>query len=337
MPDAADDITIMGNFPKADTAPPAPETKPGGNGTGEHPPGDSNAAPDTPPAGRTPTEELDGEVLAKGWAAFAARKPVKHAVVSWAARTDMGRVREHNEDKFDFFDPEDPTQLAMRGRLWAVADGMGGHSAGQIAAEWALKTLIRSYYSPSVPDDAEQALQMALSEANTLIFNAARKFEKANGMGTTLVVAVVKEDVLTLAHVGDSRAYLLRTGQPMRQITVDHSWIEEQVRHGMLSRAEAEASPYRNFITRSVGIYDVVEADVLALPVQKDDIILLCSDGLSNYLDEAAMTSIIQGKSLSRATLDLIDAANVAGGKDNITALLLKVHSIGPYGETDRG
>lgn len=322
MAEAADDITIIGGagLNRSQTGPqPAPRTP--------DPPSDGEAVP----AAKVPTEELDADVLTKGWAAIAAQRPTQHAVISWAARTDMGRVREHNEDKFDFYDPDEPTQLAIRGRIFAVADGMGGHTAGQVAAEWALKTLIRSYYSPTMPVDTEAALRTTLADANTLIFNASQQFEKANGMGTTVVAAVVKEDTLTMAHIGDSRGYLMRDGESMRQVTVDHSWVEEQVRRGMMSRADAEASPYRNFITRSVGVDANVEADVTSFQLQAGDLILMCSDGLSNYLDEAALTAIVGDKSPSQAAFDLVDAALVAGGKDNITVLLIKVRAIIPY------
>lgn len=289
--------------------------------------------PSAPAADRSnePTEELDTGVLLKGWAAIAERRPAKHAEVVWAARTDIGRQRENNEDKFDFFLPEDPTRLALRGRLWAVADGMGGHNAGQIASEAALKSLVRSYFDASAPEDPAEALNAALTGANALIYNAARQVEGKSGMGTTAVVAVVKEDVLTLAHVGDSRAYLIREGEGVRQVTTDHSWVEEQVRRGTMSRAEAEASPYRNYITRSVGVMEKVEPEVTSFTLQAGDTLILCSDGLTAYLDGEGIAALVAGKSLSQAVLDLIDAANDAGGRDNITALLLRVRAVGPY------
>ena len=252
-----------------------------------------------------------------------------HAEIAWAARTDMGRVRENNEDKFDFFVPEDPAQLALRGRLWAVADGMGGHNAGQIASEVALKSLIRSYFAADALDDVAAALRGAVSDANALIHQAARQFEGKSGMGTTLVAVVVRDNLLTVAHVGDSRAYLLRRGEPIRPITTDHSWVEEQVRRGALSRADAEASPYRNYILRSVGVEAYVEAEVATpLTLQEGDTVLLCSDGLTGFLDDAALEATIATKGLSQAALDLVDTANDRGGRDNITALLLRVGAI---------
>jgi PPM family protein phosphatase len=200
------------------------------------------------------TAEFDTEELARGRAQLTDGRPTHHTELVFAARTDIGRVRENNEDKFDFFTPEDAPTLATRGRLWAIADGMGGHSAGQVASEAGLKTVIRSYFAEPGGREVGEALQKALADANALITQAAVNMGAKNGMGTTMVVAVVLNDMLTIAHVGDSRAYLLREGERIRQLTTDHSWVEEQVRRGALSRAEAESSPYRNIITRSVGM-----------------------------------------------------------------------------------
>ncbi len=283
------------------------------------------------PIDKTITQELDADVLQRGWAAVSPRPPRFDAAVAWAGRTDIGRVREHNEDKFDFFLPEDPTVLALRGRLWAVADGMGGHSAGQIASEVALKTLIRAYFNPLAPEDTEAALRDALTEANSLIYQAARRFEDKAGMGTTVVAAVVRDDGLTIAHVGDSRAYLLRGDEPLRPLTADHSWVEEMVRRGAMSRAEAEASPQRHYILRSVGVMATVEPDITTISVQTGDVVLLCSDGLCGYVDDATMETVLRRPlGLAQNALDLIDAANDAGGRDNSTALLLRVGAVTP-------
>jgi len=287
--------------------------------------------PETKPATDT-TEEIDATEIRRGWTAIAERRPVRHTSLTWAARSDIGRFRENNEDKFDFFLPDDQTQLALRGRLWAVADGMGGHNAGQVASEAALKALIRTYYAPAGADDVVETLRAALTDANGLIYRAARQNEdRAAGMGTTVVAAVVKEDVLTVAHIGDSRAYLLRRGEGLRRLTTDHSWVEEQVRRGILSRAEAEASPYRNYILRSVGVEAQVDPEILSVPLAPEDTLLLCSDGLSGYLNDDALTVALSGKGPSQIALDLVDAANDAGGRDNITALVVRIHAVGPF------
>ncbi|MGC4047417.1 MAG: protein phosphatase 2C domain-containing protein [Armatimonas sp.] len=260
-------------------------------------------------------------------------EPRVRAALSWAARTDIGRVRSHNEDKFDLFLPEDDSTLARRGRLFAVADGMGGHQGGQIASEFALKTLVRAYYASGATSGADTALRAAITDANTLVTRAAEQFGAKNDMGTTLVTAVVRDEMLTIAHVGDSRAYLLREGERPRQLTTDHSWVEEQVKRGTLTREEAELSPYRNVILRSIGMGEGMEADLSSEKLLVGDVIVLASDGLTGYLDGDAIGAVCTGKGLSQAALALIDAANDAGGKDNITALLIRVDDLPLGGE----
>lgn len=283
------------------------------------------------------TAEFDTEELARGWAQLADRRPMCHAELAFAARTDIGRVRENNEDKYDFFLPEDAPTLALRGRLWAIADGMGGHSAGQVASEAALKTVIRSYYAEPVEGEVADALRQALADANALIARAAIQMNARNGMGTTLVAAVVKDNMLTIGHVGDSRAYLLREGERVRQLTTDHSWVEEQVRRGTLTRAEAESSPHRNVITRSIGMGEGMVADILTETLLPGDTLLLATDGVTGYLSEDALAALAAGKSLSKAALDIVDAANDAGGKDNSTVLLLRVAAVTPWPEQGEG
>ena len=277
------------------------------------------------------TQEISVAHDAPTWENRAGR-PVKHVQVAWAGRTDIGRSREHNEDKFDFFVPDDAARLAFRGRMYAIADGMGGHQAGQVASETALKTVIRAYFAPDAPEEIEAALRMALNRASGLIYRAAKQFDsKTQGMGTTAVVAIVKEEGITVAHVGDSRAYLLRRGEPLRRLTIDHSWVEEQVRRGGMSREEAKKSPYRNYILRSVGVEPTVDPDVVTFPAQPGDTLLLCSDGLTGMISESEIATILTNESPSDAALSLIDAANNAGGKDNITALIMKVMGVEAY------
>jgi len=281
------------------------------------------------------TEEMEHGSIRRAWQAanLATRTPRVHAEIEWAARTDIGRAREHNEDKFDFFVPDEPSLLAIRGRLWAVADGMGGHSAGQIASEAALKTLIRTYFFDLAEggDNPPDAIQVALRYANELLHRAAREFGAQGNMGTTVVAVAVCEDQLTVAHIGDSRAYLLRRGEAIRPLTTDHSWVEEQVRRGTMSRAEAETSQYRNYITRSVGMGGTVAADVNTETIQEGDIVLLCSDGVTGYLSDAMLQEhLTAGNSLSRTVLEIVDAANEAGGRDNSTVLVFRVLSIHP-------
>jgi protein phosphatase len=282
-----------------------------------------------------PTDELDTESLRHDWEDRSAREQTHLDVsVSWAARTDIGRVRENNEDKFDVYLPESDDPLRRdRGRLWAIADGMGGHNAGQIASEAALKLLIRGYFSDSRTGlGITDALSSAIADANAVISRAAQESAGSKGMGTTLVAAVIQGDRLTVAHVGDSRAYLLRDSR-LRPMTVDHSWIEEQVRRGSLTRADAEQSPYRNWITRSLGMGEGCEPDIVAERLQTGDMVLLATDGLTGMLDDSAIAERLRAGSVARIAMDLIDAANDAGGRDNVTVVVLRVRGIAPAAE----
>lgn len=279
------------------------------------------------PVAKEPTMRLDREELKEGWAELG-RMPRILATLKLGAKTDLGRVRENNEDKFDFYEPEDPAVLATKGSFYAVADGMGGHSAGQIACEMALKTVIQAYYAnPSA--DVEGSLRHAIEEANSVVYETAQAVAERQGMGTTLTAAVVREGQLTVAQVGDSRAYLLRSGQ-LNQITDDHSWVAEQVRLGIMTQEEALSSPFRNIITRSVGTAQTVEPDILTRPLQAGDALLICSDGLSGYLEPPELTEIMAGHSPSVAAMHLVDEANRLGGRDNITALVLAVRALTP-------
>jgi serine/threonine protein phosphatase PrpC len=211
---------------------------------------------------------------------------------------------------------------------------MGGHSAGQIASELALTTVIRTYYADA-DTDFEAALQRAMEAANTYIVEVARMIPGRQGMGTTLTAAVVREDSLYVAHVGDSRMYLIRAGE-IRQLTEDHSWVAEQVRRGAMTLEEAEQSPYRNMITRSLGAADTVEPDILAVELRPGDRFLLCSDGLSGMVSDRELLDLGGAGSPSTAAWNLVDRANLMGGKDNITVLILDVQELGPYQELER-
>jgi len=274
------------------------------------------------------TARLDRGELSEGWAEVG-RLPRIVATVKLGAKTDLGRVRDNNEDKFDFFEPEDAAVLATKGSFYAVADGMGGHSAGQIACELALKTVMESYYaSPNA--EIESSLRRAVESANGLIYDTAQAIPDRQGMGTTLTAAIIREDQVTLAQVGDSRAYLLRGGV-ITQLTEDHSWVAEQVRLGTMTLAEAQISPFRNIITRSIGTAATVEADVFTHEMRVGDTLLLCSDGLTGHLEPEELQAVLQQHGPSVAALALVEAANERGGRDNITALILSVRALTPY------
>jgi len=258
-------------------------------------------------------------------------QPEKHCHVTWAGRTEIGMQREHNEDKYDQFDPEMPHLLANRGRLWAVADGMGGHAAGQRASEFGLRFLLRDYLL-ATDIDATTALSAAIMHANGKLVDATTQHPEYQGMGSTLVALVLIDDVATIAHVGDSRAYLLRQGAEPQQLTQDHSWVEDQVRAGSMTRDEAEQSRYRNVISRCLGMEGMPGPDIQKITVQSGDVFIIVSDGVTRYMQTDNIAAIVSGKSLSQAAMDIVDAANLMGGADNSTCVLVRIDSVEMFG-----
>jgi serine/threonine protein phosphatase PrpC len=239
-------------------------------------------------------------------------------IVAWGL-SDTGSKREHNEDSL---------LLARDLDLYAVADGMGGHAAGDRASQLAVSVLEAKLReadldgepqrSPGLDDAPGQFLAEAAREASRAIYDEAQQNPEAQGMGTTLTAILLRRGRLYLAHVGDSRCYLFRDGR-IEQLTVDHSWIEEQVRAGFMSRAEAEQSALRHVVTRSVGFEREVDVDVMAMPALMGDCYLICSDGLSNYLTETQLKGFLTRGYYSEVPKRLVDTANALGGDDNIT------------------
>ena len=272
------------------------------------------------------TAKINTAELLKEWEERAERAHGIAVDSLLGAKTDLGCVRENNEDKFEFFQPDDEDVLATKGSLYAVADGMGGHAAGQIASEIALKTTIKAYYADSSPM-VEDSLRAAIQQANGLIYDAARAISERNGMGTTLTVLVVRGEEAFIAQVGDSRCYRLRGGR-IDQITDDHSWVNEQVKRGALSQDEAEMSPFKNVITRSIGNAPSVDVDVFTEQIEAGDQFLLCSDGLSNEVTSEDMRDAMKRGSPSKAASELVALALERGGRDNCTVLILKILDI---------
>ena len=242
--------------------------------------------------------------------------------------THVGRQRQHNEDAF---------LVENDARLFLVADGMGGHAAGEIASRIAVDS-ISEFILHTREDDgtwphaydehfrrSTNRLMAALRMANTRVLEAMRKDARLRGMGTTVVAALADEETLSVAHVGDSRAYLIRDGQ-LSRITNDHSWVFEQVQAGMLTEAEAEKHPLRNVITRALGGALQVTPDASEIDAKPGDVVLLCSDGLTGMVPESEILRIVtaNGGDLEKACRQLIDAANERGGLDNVTAVLVK-------------
>ncbi len=235
-------------------------------------------------------------------------------VVEHAEFTDTGRQRRANEDA-----------LFSRAPLFAVADGMGGANAGEIASRTAIDVI-----GLGVEDGIVRSrLVELIRRANRAVHEAQHADEDLSGMGTTATVAHVGEEALTVAHVGDSRAYLFRAGT-LRRLTEDHSLVEEMRRQGKLTAEEAANHPQRSIITRALGPDSSVEVDVREFRLERGDVVLLCSDGLTSMIPEERVGEIIRGNQrLDTAGRALIAAANAAGGRDNITVVLFRV------GDTD--
>jgi serine/threonine protein phosphatase PrpC len=226
------------------------------------------------------------------------------------AATDIGKVREGNEDSFLVQPP-----------LFAVADGMGGHRGGEVASQLALEVI------ETLAARGKGTLADQVREANRRVFDRSLKDRNVTGMGTTLTAALIGPGTATLAHVGDSRAYLLRAGA-LRRLTEDHTLVARMVKTGEITAAEAEVHPHRNVLTRALGTEPDVGVDELDVPLMDGDTVVLCSDGLTGMVNEQQMQAILEATDSPQDAADrLIKAANRAGGIDNITALVLRIFS----------
>lgn len=226
-----------------------------------------------------------------------------------SSRTDVGRVRPGNEDAL---------LVADDGRLVAVADGMGGHQAGEVASATAIESLREGLQEG-------EAIEDAITAANTAVVTRAAGDPSLRGMGTTLTAGIVDGGVLVIGHVGDSRAYLLRGGE-LRQVTTDHSVVAELIAAGELTEAEALVDPRRAMITRALGIDVTVAVDVLELTLVPGDRLLLCSDGLTTMVRDPEIAEILAHEDdRQRAADELVEAANLGGGADNITVIVADV------------
>jgi protein phosphatase len=240
-------------------------------------------------------------------------------VLKSCSLTDIGRKRKFNQDYV--FASDQP--IGKLPNLYMVADGMGGHNAGDYASKFTVETVVQMVQQTKL-EKPESILQEAAQTANTQLQLIASKDPSMKGMGTTLVAATCFEDVLVAANVGDSRLYEI--GHSITQITRDHSLVEEMVRLGGIDKASARNHPDKNIITRAIGVGDYVEADFFVVPIVEGSRFLLCSDGLTNMLEDKEICSIIQSgskESLEQTASRLIDAANEMGGKDNIAVILL--------------
>lgn len=250
------------------------------------------------------------------------------ATIAFAERSDTGRKRPHNEDRV----ATDPSNGVA-----VLADGMGGHKGGEIASALAVETVARELagrlagIACESPDDEAYAPESLLTrdvatEANTIVYETARAQPQYEGMGTTLVVALFYDDRLTLAHVGDSRAYRMRGGR-LELLTRDHTLMQELIDRGFYTPEEARASLNRNIITRALGIEESVNVDLQEEVALPGDIYLLCSDGLNDMVDDETIRLTLDkfGDNLDRAADELIEKANGNGGEDNVSVVLARV------------
>jgi PPM family protein phosphatase len=237
-------------------------------------------------------------------------------------RSDTGRQRRGNEDAY-----------FARTPLFAVADGMGGAQAGEVASRLAVEVLEQGL--PEGSGSIEDRLRARVREANARINAVGQADDQRAGMGTTLTVAHVGEDELTVAHVGDSRLYRLRDGA-FERLTDDHTLVDELVRQGKLTPQEADEHPQRSIITRALGPETGVEADSRTWPARAGDVYLICSDGLTSMVEETRVGELVAGApSLAPAGRALIEAANEAGGRDNITVVLFRLEEVGGAAAAD--
>ncbi|HZO36856.1 MAG TPA: Stp1/IreP family PP2C-type Ser/Thr phosphatase [Solirubrobacteraceae bacterium] len=242
-------------------------------------------------------------------------------VSAYSQRTDTGRQRRANEDAH-----------FARAPLFAIADGMGGAQAGEVASGIAIEVLAAGI-SPG-PDSAEELLVARIREANGRIHELSISDRDHAGMGTTATAAYVGPDEVSIVHVGDSRAYLLRDGV-LQRLTQDHSLVEEFVRQGKLTPEEAEEHPQRSIITRALGAEPDVEVDRVNIGGRAGDVFLLCSDGLTSMISETLIAELITASAtLDDAARVLVDAANEAGGRDNITVVLFALEDVAAAAET---
>jgi serine/threonine protein phosphatase PrpC len=242
--------------------------------------------------------------------------------ITFSQGTDVGKVREHNEDWVEI---EEPTEAAARrmGRLFIVADGMGGYQAGEVASRLAAETVKREYYAGPL-DDPTASLRNAVQSANEAVYRSARSDRAHAGMGTTIVVTALIGRKAYIASVGDSRAYVVHKNE-ISQITQDHSFVGEQIRAGLLTKEQARVHPQRNVITRALGSQATVQVDTFEGELSDGDILILCTDGLTGHIPEDRIRDAVIQLPPQQAVHQLIEMAKEDGGTDNISMILLRM------------
>lgn len=235
-----------------------------------------------------------------------------------AYRSDIGKSRAINEDFVSYFSNQKKQPLML------ISDGMGGHRAGDVASEMAVSHLGEAWKETAFEnvENVSSWLLNTIQKVNKLIFQKSLDFVDLDGMGTTLVAAAYVNEELVIAHIGDSRAYLYRNFQ-LKQLTDDHSLVNELMKTGELTETEARNHPQKNILTRSMGVKERIQVDLTSVPIQKNDVLLLCTDGLSNLIEEEEIKKVLKDwLPLEEKGEKLITLANEAGGRDNISVLL---------------
>ncbi len=250
-------------------------------------------------------------------------------ILEKASASHAGLVRLNNEDALGHRLPEDEGPLAARGALFAVADGLGGHAGGEVASQTAIETLLAEYYSPRAPHGVEAALRQAVQAANAQVYNRARAADTSlRGMQTTLTALVLAGETGYLAHVGDSRAYLLREGT-LAQLTGDHSEAAELLRLRLITPEQARDHPRRSVLTRTLGSQLTMRPDLSRLRLRAEDRFLLCTDGLWEEVDHQTLAEVAH-RPPSEACAALVDLACRHGGGDNMSLHVIRVVKPGP-------
>ncbi len=249
--------------------------------------------------------------------------------VEFTQLSDLGKVRQGNEDYFGYALPATPDEASARGWLFAVADGVGGHDFGEVASRMAIESLLAGFQASSPNEPHAALLQRLIQAANTRVVDTGREASPGGiPMATTIVACALRYDRVTVAHVGDSRCYLIR-GSEALLLTRDHTVANEHIRLGLLSREEAATADTRHMLSRSLGAGLFVNADITEHSVIPGDVLVLCSDGLHGSVAGSELAAVAgNGGELEKAARRLVDIANERDGSDNITAQLIRVRSV---------
>ena len=236
------------------------------------------------------------------------------------AKTDIGKARELNQDYYYISNPNDEI------KLYVLADGMGGYKGGEVASCLATET-VKEYINTQFKNthkeknDILELVKNAMTHANSVVYEKSKQVQELEGMGTTLEVCLIYNNKAYIGHIGDSRIYRIRNGL-IRRLTKDHSYVQKLIEDGKITRQEANTHPKKNMLTKALGCTPYVEPDIRARNIEKDDIIIMCSDGLTNMVSEERMCELIT-KDPSKAAEQLIKEANMLGGYDNITVVII--------------